>query len=997
MKKLYSFLLMLLVTMVAFAQSITVDRVSVSPGGTATVTVNISGASQFIAAGMYVELPKGFTFVYDDEEEAYTVGGDVFAKTHSITDNLQQENVLKFAIVSSKNAAFKKDSGTLFSFTVACGDNVGGGTHIGLLKTIEFSNTANQLVKTDNVTFSFAVNGGGTVDPDPVDPTPIDPTPVDPTPSDTTAVDPHANVQCISSADLAITAGSQATASINIKNATDYIAAGMIVSLPQGFTFVYDSEEQGYCKPGDVFAKTHTIADNLQNNTTLKFAVASSKNANFKNEIGSLVSYTITCDETVAAGTYKGTIKNIELSGTGSVLHKEGDLTFTITVAEKPKPDPTPQPAVQVISAADISVVAGGEATGVINITNATDYIAAGMFINLPQGFTFVFDEEEEAYCIPGTVFAKTHAIADNLQAANRLKFAVTSSKNAAFKTSEGSLLSFTILCGANVAAGTYTGTLSSVELSKVGSELVTQNDVSFTITVSGKVTPDPDPDPEPQPQPTVGSLSASGMSLVAGASTATGTINIKNASNYIAAGMFISLPEGFTFVYNDEQEGFCIPGDVLSASHGIVDNLQKANNLKFAVTSMRNAAFKNNEGTLVSYAITCDAGVAAGIYTGTIKKIELSELDDTLVTIEDITFPITVTANTNPEPTPVPDPVNVVSISSNLAVNAGSQTTATISIEDASKYIAAGMYISLPNGFSFVYNDDEECYCVPGTVFSKTHSIADNLQQDGLLKFAITSMKNAAFKDVANGSLVSFTIACDPMIAAGTYTGYISSIELSEVGSTLHKENDLAFTITVTKENGGDSPEKEYTPATVIAKSYTRVYGDENPDFGFLALGGDIDGTPEITCPAMATSAVGTYPIRIKQGSMKNKKVTFIEGTLAIVPAQLYISAGEYVMFENNRFPKMSAQYFGFKNNDNEDALAAKPTFATEAKIDSKPGIYSVEVSGAASQNYDINYVNGTITVYSIGDIDGDGKFSIDDVMQFIDLYLLNNTLPGK
>jgi len=827
MKKLYSTFLMLFVTLATFAQSLTVDDVKVTAGSTATVTVNITGATKYIAAGMSVNLPSGFTFVYDDDEEAYTISGDVFAKTHSISDNLQQENVLKFAIASMKNATFKKDSGSLFSFTIACGDKVKSGSYTGWLKTIEFSDTDNQLVRIDNVSFAITVEGNGT-DPTPSDTIHVDPTPVNPTPSDTTRVDP--------------------------------------------------------------------------------------------------------------------------------------------------------QPGVKYASVTGVTLAAGGQATGAIELTDAADFIAAGMLVNLPSGFTFVYNDDEEGYCVPGTILSKSHSVADELQAANKLKFAITSMKNAKFKSASGSLVSYVITCGANVAPGTYTGSISSIEFSKEGSVLCKQGDVSFTITVTANT------DPTPTTHPEAISVSATSMTFMAGAE-ATGTISVANASDCKAAGMAISLPEGFSFVYNDDEEGFCVPGTALSKSHGITDNLQRANYLKVAVASMSNTVFKES-GSLLSYTITCDATLAAGTYTGTVKSIEFSGVDNELVTKGDMKFTITVTANTNPDPEPVPQPVNKTSIG-NMTIISGGEATAAINVQGVSEYIAAGMFISLPNGFRFVYNADEEGYCLAGDVFSKTHSIADNLQSDNLLKFAITSMKNAQFKS-DEGTLVSFTIACDPELAAGTYSGCLGFIEYSDVNNMLYKENDVAFTITVTKNAG----EKEYTPATLIANSYTRAYGDENPTFGFNGFGGDLDGAPEITCSATATSSVGTYPIRIKQGSVKNNKVTFVEGTLTIVPAPLYVSAGEYMMYAGNRLPKMSAQYFGFKNNDDESALTVQPMLTSEVTADSKPGTYTVVASGAASQNYDINYIDGTINVYSVGDLDGDGKFSVDDVIQFIDMYLLNNTL---
>jgi hypothetical protein len=164
MKKIFSTLFFLLAGMTAFAQTLKVADVKVVPGGTAEVVANITEAQQFNAAGMYVELPASMTFVYDDEEESYIVGGSVFAKSHSIADNLQTSQVIKFAATSLKNAAFKDNEGSLFSFTFSCGAGVEYGTYTGKIKTIEFSPVEGSLFTLDDVVFNIIVTDADAIE-----------------------------------------------------------------------------------------------------------------------------------------------------------------------------------------------------------------------------------------------------------------------------------------------------------------------------------------------------------------------------------------------------------------------------------------------------------------------------------------------------------------------------------------------------------------------------------------------------------------------------------------------------------------------------------------------------------------------------------------------------------------------------------------------------------------------------------------------------------------
>lgn len=151
-----------------------------------------------------------------------------------------------------------------------------------------------------------------------------------------------------------------------------------------------------------------------------------------------------------------------------------------------------------------------------------------------------------------------------------------------------------------------------------------------------------------------------------------------------------------------------------------------------------------------------------------------------------------------------------------------------------------------------------------------------------------------------------------------------------------------------------------------VTANSYSREYGDENPYFDFNASGANLNGTPAISCEATKTSPVGTYPIKIAKGSVSNKNVTYVNGTLTITKAPLTITAESYTREQGQENPKLDVFYNGFKNNETEAVLTRKPTVSTSATSSSAPGNYDIVVSGAEARNYSFNYVYGILTVTS-------------------------------
>src|SRR5262249_32590609 len=114
----------------------------------------------------------------------------------------------------------------------------------------------------------------------------------------------------------------------------------------------------------------------------------------------------------------------------------------------------------------------------------------------------------------------------------------------------------------------------------------------------------------------------------------------------------------------------------------------------------------------------------------------------------------------------------------------------------------------------------------------------------------------------------------------------------------------------------------------------------------------------------ATAASAVGSYPITATGAVAANYAITYVNGTLTVTAAALTITANNESRAYGAANPTLAVAYSGFVNGDTAASLATPPPVSTTATAASAVGTYPITVSGAASPNYTISYVGGTLTV---------------------------------
>ncbi|OQP56593.1 MBG domain-containing protein [Niastella populi] len=84
----------------------------------------------------------------------------------------------------------------------------------------------------------------------------------------------------------------------------------------------------------------------------------------------------------------------------------------------------------------------------------------------------------------------------------------------------------------------------------------------------------------------------------------------------------------------------------------------------------------------------------------------------------------------------------------------------------------------------------------------------------------------------------------------------------------------------------------------------------------------------------------------------------------LTVNKALLTITANDEQILQGAAIPAFTANYSGFVNGDTEASLTTLPVMTTPATSGSSAGSYDIIPGGAASPNYNFNYVKGTLTI---------------------------------
>ena len=240
------------------------------------------------------------------------------------------------------------------------------------------------------------------------------------------------------------------------------------------------------------------------------------------------------------------------------------------------------------------------------------------------------------------------------------------------------------------------------------------------------------------------------------------------------------------------------------------------------------------------------------------------------------------------------------------------------------------------------------------------------------------SSISSAASQVTASGlvsghsvTAITLTPSTSDLTTSGTITPSGATIKNGNTDVT--SNYDITYNTGNLTING--KPANDLTIESIAAQTYTGT-----------AL------TPSVTVKDGSTTlTVGThYSVAYSNNTNAGTATVTITGlsvyagtksaNFTINKAPLTITAKSYTINEKDALPTYEATYSGFVNGETSSVLNTQPTFSCTASDTETPGDYTITPSGASAVNYNINYVNGTLTISHVTSVTiamnaGEGK----------------------
>jgi hypothetical protein len=247
----------------------------------------------------------------------------------------------------------------------------------------------------------------------------------------------------------------------------------------------------------------------------------------------------------------------------------------------------------------------------------------------------------------------------------------------------------------------------------------------------------------------------------------------------------------------------------------------------------------------------------------------------------------------------------------------------------------------------------------------------ANNKVYDGTTIATVSlydTMLNASLSGVLSGDFNSVFLSTNGCTAGFTTRNAGSGIAVTAGGLTLSGSAGSNYSVVSLALTADVAPLAVTVTATADSKNYDGTTAAAHvPAVSPAPATGDTENVSE----SYDTANVGTGKHITPTGTINdgnggaNYNYTYEAATNGtIVAAPLTITADDKKRTQGLPNPSFTVTCTGFVNNEDTHVLSTPPALVTSATTNSPAGAYPITVAGAFATNYDISYVNGTLTV---------------------------------
>ena len=259
----------------------------------------------------------------------------------------------------------------------------------------------------------------------------------------------------------------------------------------------------------------------------------------------------------------------------------------------------------------------------------------------------------------------------------------------------------------------------------------------------------------------------------------------------------------------------------------------------------------------------------------------------------------------------------------------------------------------ALDDNYDITFANETDAYVVTAKPLTVTINNASSVYGSAQVELTATA------DGIVNGDTNVYSLACEvvPTTVVGTY---------NIIGTPLDANYDITFV----------NWEKSYAVTkkalTVTAKDYEVTYGDAAPQYEVICSGfvndeneNALGGVLAYTCIYPTEYAVKSYAITPYGYTSDNYEITFKSGTLTVKKKALTVTAIDKDVIYGEAAPDFEVSYNGFVQGEDESVLGGALSFVCDYAIMAVVGTtHDIIVSGYTSDNYDITYETGTLTV---------------------------------